>query len=138
MSSLITEYFLNNVEKLTLKHAQGLVVQLCLTLCNPIDCIRQASPSTLSTAFPRHGYWNGLPFPSPRNIPDPGIEPESPVSPALQEDSLPAEPLGKPIISGSLQRIFPTQGSNLDLLYYRQVLYCLSHQLFLKHAQREF
>ena len=43
MSSLVTEYFLNNVEKLTLKHAQGLVVQLCLTLCDPRDCSRPGS-----------------------------------------------------------------------------------------------
>ena len=38
MSSLVTEYFLNNVEKLILKHAQGLVVQLCLTLWYPLNC----------------------------------------------------------------------------------------------------
>ena len=43
MSSLITEYFLNNVEKLTLKYAQGLVVQLCPTLCDPRDCSRPGS-----------------------------------------------------------------------------------------------
>ena len=92
----------------------------------------------LSMELSRQEYQSGLPFPPPGDLLDPGIEPESPVSPALQEDSLPAEPLGKPIISGSLQRIFPTQGSNPDLLYYRQVLYCLSHQLLLKHAQREF
>ena len=36
----------------------------------------------------RPEYWSGLPFPSPRNLPDPGIEPRSP---ALQADSLPAE-----------------------------------------------
>ena len=34
----------------------------------------------------RQEYWNGLPFPSPGNFPDPGIEPESP---ALQADYLP-------------------------------------------------
>jgi len=36
-----------------------------------------------------------IPFPSPGDLPNPGIKPESPVSPALQVDSLPAEPLGK-------------------------------------------
>ena len=45
--------------------------------------------------FPRQEYWSGLPFPSPGDLPDPGIEPASPVSPALQEDSLPAESSGK-------------------------------------------
>ena len=42
--------------------------------------------------FSRQGYWNGLPFPSPGNLPDPGIEPGSL---ALQADTLPSEPQGK-------------------------------------------
>ena len=44
--------------------------------------------------FARQGYWSGLPFSPPGDLPDPGIElvsPISPVSPALQADSLPAE-----------------------------------------------
>ena len=41
--------------------------------------------------FARQGYWSGLPFSPPRDLSDPGIEPVSPVSPALQADSLPAE-----------------------------------------------
>ena len=45
----------------------------------------------------RQEYWSRLPFPAPGDLPDPGIEPRSPVSPALQADSLPAEPLGKPL-----------------------------------------
>ena len=44
--------------------------------------------------FPRQEYWSGLPWPPPGDLPDPGIEPRSPASPALQEDSLPAEPSG--------------------------------------------
>ena len=47
----------------------------------------------LSMGFPRQEYWSGLPFPSPGNFPNPGIEPRSP---ALQADSLPFEPPGKP------------------------------------------
>ena len=38
----------------------------------------------LSVGFPRQGYWSRLPFPSPGDLPDPGIEPGSP---ALQADS---------------------------------------------------
>ena len=45
--------------------------------------------------FSTQGYWNGLPFPSPGDVPKPGIEPGSP---ALQADSLPSEPPGKPTI----------------------------------------
>ena len=37
----------------------------------------------LSMGFPRQEYCSGLPFPTPGHLPDPGIEPESPVSPAL-------------------------------------------------------
>ena len=47
--------------------------------------------------FPRQEYQSGLPFPPPGDLPNPGIKPASPVAPALQVDSLPAEPLGKPI-----------------------------------------
>ena len=43
-----------------------------------------------STGFSRQEYWSGLPFPSPEDLPDPGIEPRSP---ALQADALPSEPL---------------------------------------------
>ena len=46
----------------------------------------------LSMGFPRQEYWSGLPFPSPVDLPEPGIEPGSP---ALQADSLPSEPLGQ-------------------------------------------
>ena len=46
-----------------------------------------------SMEFSRQEYWNGLPFPSPGDLPDPGIEPWSP---ALHADALPSEPPGKP------------------------------------------
>ena len=49
----------------------------------------QAPPSL---GFSRQEYWSGLPFPSPGYLPNPGIEPGSPV---LQADALPSEPPGK-------------------------------------------
>ena len=49
-----------------------------------------ARQAPLSRRFCRQGYWSGLPFPSPWDPPNPGIKPRSP---ALQADSLPAEPL---------------------------------------------
>ena len=52
-----------------------LVITLCPTLCDPMDCSCQAP---LSMGFPRQGYWSGLPFPSPGDLPDPGTEPRSP------------------------------------------------------------
>ena len=52
--------------------------------------------SPLSMGFSRQEYWNGLPFLSPGDLPDPGIKTASPVSLALQADSLSAEPSVKP------------------------------------------
>ena len=54
--------------------------QLCLTLCNPVDCTCRAP---LSMEFPRQEYWNGLLFPTPGDLPDPGIVPAFLASPAL-------------------------------------------------------
>ena len=51
-----------------------------------------ASQAPLSMGFYRQEYWKGLPFPSPGDLPDPGIEP---VSPPLQADSLLTELRGK-------------------------------------------
>ena len=50
--------------------------------------------------FSRQEYWNGLPFPSPGDLPNPGIEPASPASPALADIFFTAESRGKPLISG--------------------------------------
>ena len=68
-----------------------LIAQSCPTLCDPVDC----SPP----GYPVHGIlqartleWVAIPF--SRDLPDPGIEPGSP---ALQADSLPTEPQGKPL-----------------------------------------
>ena len=51
------------------------------------------SQAVVSMKFSRQGYWSGLRFPSPGNLPDPGIKPRSHV---LQADALPSEPPGKP------------------------------------------
>ena len=55
--------------------------------------------------FSRQKYWSGLPFPTPGDPPDLGIEPASLISPALAGGSFTAVPLGKP-------PLFPDQGSN--------------------------
>ena len=62
-------------------------VQLFVT---PWTVARQVPPSM---GFSRQEYWSELPFPSPGDLPDPGIEPRSP---ALQADALTSEPPGKP------------------------------------------
>ena len=55
-----------------------------------VSCVRVfmtpwtvAHQAPLSTEFSRQEYWSQLPFPPPGDFPDPGIEPESPMSPAL-------------------------------------------------------
>ena len=67
-----------------------LVTQSCLTLFHLLDCAVLQAP--LSMGFSRQEHWSGLPFPSPGDLPYPGIEPRSP---ALQADSLPTDPQGK-------------------------------------------
>ena len=69
----------------------GLVAQSCPTLATPWTVAHQAP---LSMGFSRQEYWSGLPFPSPGDLPNPGIEPRSP---ALQADDLLTELCGKPL-----------------------------------------
>ena len=52
-------------------------VLLCLTLWDPMHC---SLPSSSVYGFSRQESWSGLPFPPPRDLPDPGIKPTSPVS----------------------------------------------------------
>ena len=68
------------------------VAQLCPSLCDPMD---YRLPGSSIRGIFRQEYWSGLPFPSPGDLPNPGIEPGSP---ALQVDSLLSEPPGKPTV----------------------------------------
>ena len=68
-----------------------LATQSCLTLYDSMD---SSLPGSSVHGISRQEYWSVLPFPSPGDLPDPGIKPGSP---ALQADSLPFEPPGKPI-----------------------------------------
>ena len=108
------------------------VAQSCLTLCDPMDCIVHGILQA------RILEW--VPFPSPEDLPNPGIEPRFP---ALWVDSLPAEPQRKPNNTGMgspslLQQIFPTQESNQGLLHCRWILYQLSYQGSPKRCQPYF
>ena len=69
-----------------------LVAQSCPTLCNFMDCNQ---PDSSVSGILRQEYWSGQPFPSPGDLPNPGIEPRSP---ELQAYSLPSEALEKPTI----------------------------------------
>ena len=62
-----------------------------------------ACQAPLPMEFSKQEYWSGLPFPAPGDLPHPGIKPRSP---ALQADSLPSEPPGKPQIQYSTMLLF--------------------------------
>ena len=97
---------------------------LRVILCDPMGIL--LCPWRLS----RQEYWSGLPCLPPGDHPNPGIKPRFP---ALQVDSLPVEPQGKPKNTGVgslslLQRICPTQDLNRGPLHCRWILYQLSYQ----------
>ena len=70
-----------------------LVTKSCLTLATLWTVAGQAP---LSVEFPRQEYWSELPFPSPRDLPNSGIEPMSLVSSTLADGFFTTEPPGKP------------------------------------------
>ena len=99
----------------TLPETMCLVTQSCLTICDPMDC----RGLLFAWEFFRQEHGSGLPYPPSGYLPNPGIKPRSP---ALQADSLPAEPPEKPKNTGMgslslLQGIFVTQELNQGLLH---------------------
>ena len=71
------------------------LLQSCPTLCAPMDC---SPPGSSVHGILQARIWRGLPCPPSGDLPDPGIEPTSPVAPALQADSLTLSHLGSPTI----------------------------------------
>ena len=66
----------------------------------------------LSMGFSRQEYWSGLPFPTPGDLPDPGIEPASPAAPYLQADSLLLNHWGSPwkvVLNKDVGKINPSK-----------------------------
>ena len=103
-----------------------LVTSSCLTLATLWTVACQAP---LFTGFSRQEYWSGLPFPSPRDLPHPGIKPRSPT---LQAHFLPAELPGK-------YRLFPFKTFlKLLRLFYECILLLPSGpQLFCRERKKE-
>ena len=77
--------------------AEGWAVHMCLPSPDWLFATPWtiAHPAPLSMGFSRQEYWGGLPFPTPGDLPTPGIKLKSPVPPALQADSLLFESPGK-------------------------------------------
>ena len=79
-------------------HAQSLsCVQLFATPWT-VSC-----QAPVSLGFSMQAYWSGLPFPFPGSLPDPGIKPKSPGSPALAGGFITTEPPGKPLFHSVLE-----------------------------------
>ena len=85
-----SHYYINIFDQTTGEDVKVLVTKSCLTLCDPMDC---SPPGSFVHGILQAEYRSGLPFPSPGNLPDPGIESGSP---ALQADSSLSEPPRKP------------------------------------------
>ena len=94
----------------------GLVAKSCLTLATPWTVAHQAP---LSIKFSRHEYWSRLPIPSPGDLPDPGIKPESLVSPVL------ASGFFTSWIIGEAQKIYNTVSIYLShLIFFDAFVFC--------------
>ena len=104
---------LASTHKMPVTHTHTQLWQLTLSPCMHVQWLSYvrllvtlwtiACQAPLSMGFSRKEYWNGLPCPPPGNLLNPWIEPELPVSPASQGDSLPAEPLRKSDIAKCLR-----------------------------------
>ena len=76
-------------------HKWNKSAQSCPSLWDPMDPLR-AHQAPLSMEFPRQGYWSGVSFSSPGDLPDPGMEPASPSSPALVGEFFTTSVTGEP------------------------------------------
>ena len=74
-------------------------VLLCSVTSNSVTAWTVARQAPLSMEFSRQEYWSGLPFPPPRDLPNPEIEPVSLASPALAGGFFTTEPAGRHISS---------------------------------------
>ena len=93
----------------------ALVTKSCLTLC---DSIAHLAPQPMGLS--RQEYWSGLPFPSPGDLPNPGIEPGSPT---LEADALTSEPPGKPSPLVALLLIF------ISGIFKKDICVCITDSL---------
>ena len=108
----------------------------CVYSCVTLWTVACQAP--LSIGFSRQEYWSGFPCPAPGDLPDPGIEL---LSPALQADSLPLVPPGKPTHSinksnriKKIAEIGYPRTKNYKLLCYLLMYYWLFHNLLIERV----
>ena len=88
-----------------------------------------AHQAPVSMRFSSQGYWSVLPFPSPGNLPNPGIEPRSPI---LQADSLLSEPPGKPYNFQYVNAMFFEKLNHTNIVtYYPRRKHCHEFDLLI-------
>ena len=100
VSSEYLSSWLGTINSKSLPVCEGKSLSRVRLFATPWTVAHQAPPSM---RFSRKEYWSGLPFPSPGDLPDPGIEPRSP---ALQADALTSEPPGKPRMLSCFSRVW--------------------------------
>ena len=112
-----------HTEGLTHTTAPPLVAILCVPCAQSCLFVTPWTVSCqvpLSLGFARQEYWSGLPFPTPGDLLNPGMEPASPVPLVLQVDSLPTEPSGKRVqyykVGANADHRRGTQGSEKGLI----------------------
>ena len=101
-----------------------MILVLLLCILSHFSCVRLfatswtiAHQAPLSMGFPRQEYWSGLPCPPPGDLPHPGMETTSPVSPTFQVDSLPLSCWGSPLyahIPGIIIDTGPNQSPDMS------------------------
>ena len=96
-----------------------------------MNCIAYQAPPSMG--FSRKDYWSGLPFPSPGNLPNPGIEPRSPT---LQADALSSEPPKKPNQTPNCQHPLDHRKSKRVPEKHLFLFYWLSPSLWLCGSQQ--
>ena len=97
-----------------------------------------ACQAPLSMGFFSQEYWRALPFPPPWHLSDPaGIKPRFPVFPALQVDSLPTEPLGKPCLCKCHNEMLLFLSSHFPIFLFLSVFPALSSRPLPQQKLRE-
>ena len=106
-------------------HKQVHVCSVMSDSLQPHGLIARQAP--LSVGLSRQEYWSGLSFPLPGDIPDPGIEPKSPVSPALQVDSLLLSHWRSPLAHETYLNLWKGKRQKLKLRLFPLEWFSLTH-----------
>ena len=106
---------------------------MCVCMLTVMSDSSRACQAPVSMRFPKQEYWSELPCPPLRDLPHPGIEPESLVSPALLADSLPPARPGKPVtfmIALTIEWLQPSSGNLIDSIPSHILQKCQNHPAF--------